>query len=108
MTRSRAYRKNDQAWVEQKKGAIVRRPVSYGRFVGAEATVALGRLFEVVRLYGNLFQPSFRLREKTRIGACFVKRYHPPVPPIARVLAHSGVAEADKERLQAMLERADP
>ena len=38
VTRSRAYRKNDQAWVEQKNGAIVRRLVGYGRFVGAEAT----------------------------------------------------------------------
>ncbi|APG93350.1 transposase (plasmid) [Sinorhizobium americanum] len=108
VTRSRAYRKNDQAWVEQKNGAIVRRLVGYGRLVGADATVALGRLYGVVRLYGNLFQPSFKLREKTRIGARVIKRYHPPVPPIARVLAHSGVAEADKDRLQAMLEREDP
>ena len=108
VTRSRAYRKNDQAWVEQKNGAIVRRLVGYGRFVGAEATAALARLYESVRLHGNLFQPSFKLREKTRIGARVIKRYHPPVPPVARVLAHSGVGEADKERLQAMLERADP
>ncbi|WP_443726239.1 integrase catalytic domain-containing protein [Rhizobium mongolense] len=74
VTRSRAYRKNDQAWVEQKNGAIVRRLVGYGRLVGAEATVALGRLYGVVRLYGNLFQPSFKLREKTRIGARVIKR----------------------------------
>ena len=32
VTRSRAYRKNDQAWVEQKNGSIVRRLVGYGRF----------------------------------------------------------------------------
>ncbi|WP_287299393.1 transposase family protein, partial [Mesorhizobium sp.] len=44
VTRSRAYRKNDQAWVEQKYGAIVRRLVGYGRFVGAKATAALVRL----------------------------------------------------------------
>lgn len=43
VTRPRAYRKNDQAWVEQKNGAIVRRLVGYGRFVGAEATAALSR-----------------------------------------------------------------
>ena len=28
-TRSRAYKKNDQAWVEQKNGSIVRRLVGY-------------------------------------------------------------------------------
>jgi len=108
VTRSRAYRKNDQAWVEQKNGAIVRRLVGYGRFVGAEATAALARLYEVVRLHGNLFQPSFKLREKTRIGARVIKRYHPPAPPAARVLAHTDVAAADKERLSRMLETADP
>ncbi|WP_292572404.1 hypothetical protein [Mesorhizobium sp.] len=108
VTRSRAYRKNDQAHVEQKNGAIVRRLVGYGRFVGAEATDALGQLYAVVRLYGNLFQPSFKLQEKTRIGARVIKRYHPPVPPGTRVLAHPDVAEADKERLQALMETADP
>ncbi|WP_245485749.1 MULTISPECIES: hypothetical protein [unclassified Mesorhizobium] len=106
VTRSRAYRKNDQAWVEQKKGAIVRRLVGYGRFVGAEATAALVRLYDAVRLHGNLFQPSFKLREKTRIGV--IKRYHPPAPPVERVLARPEVAEVDKELLRAMVATADP
>lgn len=108
VTRSRAYRKNDQAWVEQKNGAIVRRLVGYGRFVGADATAALARLYGVVRLHGNLFQPSFKLREKTRIGARVIKRYHPPVPPVVRALAHPDVATADKKRLSQILETADP
>lgn len=108
VTRSRAYRKNDQAWVEQKNGAIVRRLVGYGRFVGAEATAALVRLYDAVRLHGNLFQPSFKLREKTRIGARVIKRYYPPAPPVERVLAHPEVAEVDKELLRAMLATADP
>ena len=108
VTRSRAYRKNDQAWVEQKNGAIVRRLVGYGRFAGVDATASLVRLYDSVRLYGNLFQPSFKLREKTRIGARVIKRYHPPVPPAARVLAHPGVADSDRERLRFMMEAADP
>ena len=41
-TRCRPYRKNDQAWVEQKNGAVVRRIVGYRRFVGLEAAAALG------------------------------------------------------------------
>lgn len=70
----------------------MRRLVGYGRFVGAEATAALGQLYAVVRLYGNLFQPSFKLQEKTRIGARVIKRYHPPVPPVARVLGERPVS----------------
>ena len=45
LTRSRAYHKNDQAWVEQKNGSIVRKLVGYGRLEGLSAT-ALRRLYE--------------------------------------------------------------
>jgi hypothetical protein len=69
VTRSRAYRKNDQAWVEQKNGAIVRRLVGYGRLEGLASAQALARLYAASRLHTNLFQPSFKLKEKKRIGA---------------------------------------
>ena len=49
LTRSRAYKKNDQAWIEQKNGAVVRRMAGYGRLEGAVATAALGRLHEAAR-----------------------------------------------------------
>ena len=35
--RARPYRKNDQAWVEQKNGAVVRRLVGYGHLEGIVA-----------------------------------------------------------------------
>jgi hypothetical protein len=47
LTRSRAYKKNDQAWIEQKNGAVVRRLVGYGRLEGAAAATALGNLHEI-------------------------------------------------------------
>ncbi len=108
VTRSRAYRKNDQAWVEQKNGAIVRRLVGYGRFEGVLAGESLGRLYAAARLHGNLFQPSFKLREKRREGARVIKRYHAPEPPVARALAHAAVSDVDKARLRDMLGNADP
>jgi hypothetical protein len=85
VTRSRAYRKNDQAWVEQKNGAIVRRLVGYGRLEGLDSAQALARLYAGARLHTNLFQPSFKLKQKIRIGARVIKRYHPPVIPADRV-----------------------
>lgn len=95
-TRSRAYKKNDQAWVEQKNGAIVRRLVGYGRLSGMTATSALARLYEVSRLYINFFQPSFKLKSKTRDGARVHKRYHAPATPCERLLAHDGVGASVK------------
>ncbi len=85
-TRSRPYRKNDQAWVEQKNGAIVRRLVGYRRFEGLEATAELGRLYASARLFINYFQPSFKLAEKHRDGARVRKKYHSPATPYQRLL----------------------
>jgi len=56
-TRCRPYRKNDQAFVEQKNGAVVRRIVGYRRLEGLEAATALARLYATVRLFVNFFQP---------------------------------------------------
>jgi hypothetical protein len=85
-TRSRPYRKNDQAWVEQKNGAVVRRLVGYERLEGTAAAEGHNRLYAASRLFVNFFQPSFKLASKTRIGARVTKRYHPPATPCARLL----------------------
>ena len=45
-TRSRAYQKNDQAWIEQKNGAVVRRFVGYERYTGLVAGQCLARLYQ--------------------------------------------------------------
>ena len=56
-TRSRPYWKNDQAWVEQKNGSVVRRLVGYRRLEGLAAAHALARLYAASRLFVNFFQP---------------------------------------------------
>jgi len=80
-TRCRPYRKNDQAFVEQKNGAIVRRLVGYRRFEGVAAAKGLAELYAASRLFVNFFQPSFKLAEKHRDGAKVLKRYHKPATP---------------------------
>lgn len=107
-TRSRPYRKNDQAWVEQKNGAVVRKLVGYGRLEGLGAAEALGRLYAVSRLFVNFFQPSFKLATKTRAGARVVKTYHTPETPAARLLASTGISEAVKDRLRLVQQTLDP
>ncbi len=108
LTRSRAYKKNDQAWVEQKNGSIVRRLVGYGRLRGLEAAETLASLYEVSRLYINFFQPSFKLKSKTRHGARVTKRYEAPLTPLERVLRSASVPEATKRRLRAKFRALDP
>src|ERR1700682_2433035 len=108
VTRSRAYKKNDQAFVEQKNGAVVRRLMGYGRFDGVETARMMARLYAAARLYVNFFQPSFKLKEKRREGAKVIKRYHPPSTPCSRALAHPRVPAAVKQRLREQYRTLDP
>lgn len=108
LTRSRAYKKNDQAWIEQKNGAVVRRLVGYGRLEGAVATAALGKLHEVARLYVNFFQPSFKLKSKTRAGAKVTKKYHVPATPYERLLTDDRVTDKSKKQLRQIFATLDP
>jgi hypothetical protein len=108
VTRSRAYKKNDQAFVEQKNGAVVRRLVGYGRFDGIETARVMARLYAAARLHVNFFQPSFKLKEKRREGAKIIKRYHPPATPYERALAHPKLARAIKRRLRETYRALDP
>jgi hypothetical protein len=107
-TRSRPYRKNDQAWVEQKNGSVVRRLVGYGRLEGVAAGEALSRLYSASRLFVNFFQPSFKLADKERVGAHVRKRYHAPETPCARLLTSTSIAESMRDRLRAVLGTLDP
>jgi len=108
VTRSRAYKKNDQAFVEQKNGAVVRRLVGYGRFDGVETARIMARLYASARLHVNYFQPSFKLKGKRREGAKVIKRYHPPATPYERALAHPKLPKAIKRRLRETYRTLDP
>lgn len=107
-TRSRAYRKNDQAHVEEKNGSIVRRLVGYDRFEGDAARICLAELYQVARLYINFFQPSMKLISKIRDGAKVSKRYDAARTPLARLLDSPGTPNKVKKRLKSELEKIDP
>ncbi len=108
LTRSRAYKKNDQAWIEQKNGSVVRRLVGYGRLEGAAAAEALDGLHEAARLYVNFFQPSFKLKSKVREGAKVTKQYHRPATPYDRLLSSDRVTAEGKAWLRQIFGTLDP
>lgn len=63
--------------------------VGHGRFSEVVAGQALAQLRAAVRLYVNNFQPSFKLRERFRVGTKVKKSYHPPAKTCHRLLAHA-------------------
>jgi hypothetical protein len=108
LTRSRPYRKNDHAWIEQKNGAIVRKLLGYRPFEGIAAAQALSRLHRASWLFVNFFQPSFKLAEKHRQGAQVTKRYHPPETPCERLLSAETVSDDTKVKLREVGSALDP
>jgi len=108
LTRSRPYRKNDQAWIEQKNGAVVRKLLGYRRFEGIAAAKAITRLYGASRLFVNFFQPSFKLAAKHRDGAQVSKRYYPPQTPCERLLQAGCIPEGAKARLREVAGALDP
>ena len=72
------------------------------------AAEALARLYSAAHLFVNVFQPSFKLAEKTRDGARVHKRYHAPETPCARLLASDAIPVGMKDRLRAVLDTVDP
>ena len=107
-TRSRAYRKNDQAWIEQKNGSVIRRFVGHERYSGPVAGQTLAHLYGAMRLYVNHFQPSFQLLERSRDGGSVKKRYKKPATPCDRLLERANVSEEMKRGLEDSRARLDP
>ena len=107
-TRSRAYRKNDQAWIEQKNGSAVRRFTGHDRYSGQIAGQTMVHLYKAVRLNVNYFQPSFKLLEKIRGGAKAIKRYSPPATPCDRVMQHDEISATVKKQLRECRAGLDP
>jgi hypothetical protein len=99
-TRSRPYRKNDQAHVEQKNWSVVRQTIGYQRYESAAALALLDAIYADLRLYVNFFQPSMMLTHKERHGSKVRKQYDQARTPCQRALAAEEVSAAAKLRLQ--------
>ena len=107
-TRSRPYKKNDQAHVEEKNGSIVRRIIGYDRYEGMDAYNALSALYASLRLYVNFFQPSLKLISKKREGVKVTKKYDKAKTPYQRLLCSSHITEEVKTKLKAQYNDLDP
>jgi hypothetical protein len=107
-TRCRPYKKNDQCFVEQKNGAIIRRFVGYDRFTGILPCRALQALYQPLRLYVNFFQPSVKLISKTREGSKVYRKYDQAQTPYQRILAEDSISAATKLKLTEQFQSLDP
>jgi hypothetical protein len=86
-TRSRPYKKDDNAHIEQKNWTHVRKLIGYDRFDSPRARAAMNELYACEwRMMMNLFQPSVKLQSKVRKGSHLTRRYDAPQTPLDRLL----------------------
>lgn len=101
MTRSRPYHKNDNCFVEERNGHVVRAYVGYERFDVPATVDALNDLYDVLTPYLNHFIASRRIVSKERIGARWkVTREKVAKTPYRRVLERDDVSDAVKNKLR--------
>jgi hypothetical protein len=87
---------------------LVRMVVGYQRLVSLEAAQVLGELYGALRLFTNLFQPSFKLKSSERDGGRIKRQHHPPSTPLQRLLATGQVSEEKSAQLRDLQRGTDP
>jgi hypothetical protein len=108
-TRSREYRKNDNAHVEEKNWSKVRQLLGYQRYDQPELVEMVNALYRHEwRLLQNFFMPVMKLQEKRREGAKVHKKHDLPLTPARRLLAWKGLSADKREWLQRMQATLDP
>jgi hypothetical protein len=107
-TRSRPYRKNDQAHVEERNWFVVRRLVGYDRYSTKAAHAQLTKLYELVQKYVNFFWPIRKIVTKERVGAKVKKRYDQAKTPYQRLLESGVLTAEERARLEATYLRLNP
>ena len=86
----------------------MRRLVGYDRYISRAAYKCLERLYFVVRLYVNFFQPTMKLLDKTRHGAKVYKVYDKAQTPYQRLLKSGVLSESKRAELAAIYSGLNP
>ena len=107
-TRSRAYKKNDSCYVEQKNYSVVRRAVGYLRYDTQQEVDILNELYIHLGQYSNFFIPVTKLLSKTRKGSKVSKKYDQAKTPYRRVLECSDIDDEKKKKLKLTYDKLNP
>jgi hypothetical protein len=108
-TRSRPYRKNDQAHIEQKNYTQVRLWFGYERYDNPAVVPLINALCKgELNWLLNGFLPTMKLKSKERVGSKVVRTYGETMTPLSRVLACPEVTAETKQRLRAEKQSLNP
>jgi len=108
-TRSRPYKKNDNAHIEEKNWSIIRQYLGYNRFDRVALVEELNEIYTSEwRLFMNFFRPSSKLQRKIRINGQMKKVYDHPKTPYQRLLESDKISATQKEKLKSQFDQLNP
>lgn len=107
-TRSRPYKKDDNAHIEQKNRTHVRQRIGYDRFDSQKALDLMNDIYDDLRLLDNLFLPSQKLAKKIRKGSRLIRRYDKPRTAFDRVKECPDALPDKIRELDAIRRSTDP
>jgi len=107
-TRSRPYKKNDHAHVEQKNRVYVREIVGYNRYDTPEEVEWLNTVYACLDTYANLFLPIRKVIAKHRTGSRVKKTYDVARTPLQRLIDAGALDPRTEHRLRRLSDSINP
>jgi len=108
LSRSRPYKKNDNAWIEQKNWTHVRKVVGYRRYDQLSELRLLNQIYALLRLYKNFCLPTIKLKSKTRVGGRMHRSYDQPLTPYQRLMKSKQIRRQVKAELRSVYDSLNP
>lgn len=108
MTRSEPGKSNDNMYVEERNGHVVRKYLKYDRYDKQELLPLVNEYYRLLSFLLNFFVPVRRTTSKIRVGAKYVRKTESQgKTPYARMLEHETVSLEVKDRLRETYETLD-
>ncbi len=108
-TRSEPGKKNDNMFVEERNGHVIRKHLGYARLDNRESLSLIIELCDTLELYTNHWKAVKRQTSRERVGAKYVRRYEKKAKtPYHRVLEREDVSDDVKQKLREQHDTLNP
>lgn len=109
ISRSRPYQKNDNRFVEENNGSLVRAYLGHSRLDTQAHLKVMRPLYEQLWLYHNFFQPVMHLQAKQYMGDLqYRRRYDRAIPPLDRLLEKKVLSPGVQTQLETLRSCTNP
>lgn len=107
LTRIRPYKKRDNRFVEHRNGALVRALIGHDRMDTVEHVLLLNRVYDLLWLYFNFFQPVMRQTAKHYQDGRAHRKHQDIRTPYARVRASGVLNPTTRKELDDLYKHTD-